>query len=68
MNLLFRRKSNKPLNEDLDDDKKRVVTVEQISEKLKEGIEKKGCMVFGLNVAEWDRINLTSSVAIEEVH
>lgn len=61
-------KVQQALNEDLDDGKKRVAAVEQINEKLKEGIEKKGRMFFGLNVAELGRINLTSSVAIEEVH
>ena len=56
------------LNDELDDGKKRVAAVEQIQEKLKEGIEKHGRMFFGLNAAELGLINLTSSVAIEEVH
>ncbi|KAL3908522.1 MAG: hypothetical protein SGILL_008449 [Bacillariaceae sp.] len=58
-------------DDDLDDDgKKRVLAGKQINEKLKEGIDKKGRMFFGLNEEELGcRItNLTSSVAMEEVH
>lgn len=65
---VLQAKVQQALNGDLDDGKMRVAAVEQINEKLKEGIEKQGRMFFGLNVEELGRINLTSSVAIEEVH
>mmetsp|Transcript_2180 Transcript_2180/g.5021 ORF Transcript_2180/g.5021 Transcript_2180/m.5021 type:complete len:406 (+) Transcript_2180:95-1312(+) len=61
-------KVQQALNDDLDDGKKRVAAAQQIDEKLNEGIEKNGRLFFGLNVAELENINLTSSVAIEEVH
>mgnify|MGYP000247629299 CR=1 FL=1 len=53
-------KVQQALNDDLDDGKKRVAAVEQINEKLKEGIEKKGRMFFGLNVEELGRVHLSS--------
>lgn len=54
--------------EDSPDDNKRFEAVCLVGTKLKEGIEKQGRMFFGLNHEELTRCNLTSSVALEEIH
>lgn len=54
--------------EDSEDGTKRFAAVNEVETRLKEGIKKQGRMFFGLNYPELSRCNLTSSVAVEEIH
>lgn len=66
----FQKRVKQALKSDdgLDDEDRALVAAEEVKETLKEGVEQKGRMFFGVSAEQLRYTNLTSSVAVEEVH